>query len=269
MTRQRMEGIPSARASPWLRDHHPPHRIGPVRLRNEFLAQARQPCVHARRIDLLKGHPVNAWRTRIGADQRIGMAKNVRAADLVVEQVEAEGRLRLRLTIELPLKVPDLFGRFEAHRQSPPPHHLRKRTRSQGPFLRRNYPASTVVRPCPTPARSTAKSGVEVATSDLDGSPPITRITIPTCRVHYPGGPDRCTCRLLPCRRGLPPSGVGSASALTLSRPAQTSLALRPAGSLDRPWRPLSRGFDPAGYPAEPLVSFQINRQLSGWNLPP
>jgi len=23
------------------------------------------------------------------------------------------------------------------------------------------------------------------------------------------------------------------------------------------------------GYPAEPLVSFQINRQLSGWNLPP
>ncbi|MGB6395964.1 MAG: hypothetical protein WBF73_09785, partial [Bradyrhizobium sp.] len=25
----------------------------------------------------------------------------------------------------------------------------------------------------------------------------------------------------------------------------------------------------PAGYPAEPLVSYQINRQLSGWNLPP
>jgi hypothetical protein len=25
----------------------------------------------------------------------------------------------------------------------------------------------------------------------------------------------------------------------------------------------------PAGYPTEPLVSYQINRQLSGWNLPP
>ena len=25
----------------------------------------------------------------------------------------------------------------------------------------------------------------------------------------------------------------------------------------------------PSGYPAKPLVSFQINRQLSGWNLPP
>jgi hypothetical protein len=31
----------------------------------------------------------------------------------------------------------------------------------------------------------------------------------------------------------------------------------------------LSRGSSPAGYPAEPLVSYQINRQLSGWNLPP
>jgi hypothetical protein len=161
------------------------------------------------------------------------------------------------------------FRCLQAKGQSP--QHLRRheRTRSQGPFLRRNYPASTVVRPCPTPARSTAKSGVEVATSDLDGSPPITRITIPTCRVHYPGGPNRCMCRLLPCRRGLPHFGGGSASALTLSRPSQTSLALRPAGSLDHPRRPLSRGFDPTSYPAEPLVSFQINRQLSGWNLPP
>jgi hypothetical protein len=32
---------------------------------------------------------------------------------------------------------------------------------------------------------------------------------------------------------------------------------------------PLSRGFDPDGYPTKPLVSYQINRQLSGWNLPP
>jgi hypothetical protein len=33
--------------------------------------------------------------------------------------------------------------------------------------------------------------------------------------------------------------------------------------------RPLSRGSSPSGYPAEPLVSYRINRQLSGWNLPP
>jgi hypothetical protein len=31
----------------------------------------------------------------------------------------------------------------------------------------------------------------------------------------------------------------------------------------------LSRGSSPSGYPAEPLVSYRINRQLSGWILPP
>jgi len=31
----------------------------------------------------------------------------------------------------------------------------------------------------------------------------------------------------------------------------------------------LSRGSDPSGYPAEPLVSYQINRHFSGWNPPP
>src|SRR5258707_8145846 len=42
-----------------------------------------------------------------------------------------------------------------------------------------------------------------------------------------------------------------------------------PIGSLSRLKRPLSRGSSPAGYPDEPLVSHQINRQLSGWILPP
>ena len=42
------------------------------------------------------------------------------------------------------------------------------------------------------------------------------------------------------------------------------------AGSLSRPRRrPLSRGSSPSGHPAEPLVSYQINRQFSGWILPP
>ena len=72
-----------------------------------------------------------------------------------------------------------------------------------------------------------------------------------------------------PIPRGLPRFPGGSASTISLSRPAQTSLALRPAGSLNRPRRPLSRGFETAGYPTAPLVSYQINRQLSGWYLPP
>jgi hypothetical protein len=70
-------------------------------------------------------------------------------------------------------------------------------------------------------------------------------------------------------KKRLPPLTGGSASALALSRPSQASLTLRPIGSLNRPRRPLSRGSSPSGYPAEPLVSYRINRQLSGWNLPP
>ena len=110
---------------------------------------------------------------------------------------------------------------------------------------------------------------VEAATLAHDGSPPITRTTFPTCRAHYPGGSSGCSCRLLPRSCCLPPLTGGSASALALSRPSQASLTLRPIGSLNRPRRPLSRGSSPSGYPAEPLVSYQINRQLSGWNPPP
>jgi hypothetical protein len=123
--------------------------------------------------------------------------------------------------------------------------------------------------PCPTPARAAACRDVEAATLARDGSPPITRTTLPTCRAHYPGGSSGCACRLLPRSCSLPQMPGGSASALSLSRPAQASLTLRPARSLSRPWRALSRGSGPAGYPAEPLVSYRINRQLSGWNLPP
>src|SRR6202012_1717491 len=98
---------------------------------------------------------------------------------------------------------------------------------------------------------------------------PVTRITIPACRAQYPGGSNGCGCRFLPHPCGLPRFAGGSASASLLSRPAQASLALRPVGSLNRPRRPSSRGFDPAGYPTKPLVSYQSNRQFPGWILPP
>src|ERR1700726_443143 len=110
---------------------------------------------------------------------------------------------------------------------------------------------------------------VEAASLALDGSPPITRTPFPTCRAHYPGGSSGCACRLLPHSCSLPHMAGGSASALSLSRPAQASHMLRPTGRLTRPRPPLSRGSTPTGHPAEPLVSYQINRQLSGWILPP
>src|SRR5499426_1038104 len=139
---------------------------------------------------------------------------------------------------------------LQAHRQSPSPRHLRKHTRSQGPSLRRHYPASTVVRPCPTPANAAACCDVEAATLASNGSPPITRITLPTCRAHYPGGSSGCSCRLLPRSRGLPQMAGGSASALSLSRPAQASLTLRPTESLSRPAATFVTRLQPAQLPA-------------------
>jgi hypothetical protein len=90
------------------------------------------------------------------------------------------------------------------------------------------------------------------------GPPPITQTTFPTCRAHYPGGPNRCTCRLLPCPRGLPRISGGSASTTSLSRPAQASLTLRPASLLAHHSWALLRGFDPTSHPIESLVSYQV-----------
>ncbi len=71
-----------------------------------------------------------------------------------------------------------------------------------------------------------------------------------------------------PSRAAFPPliSG-GSASATSLSRPAQASLELRPVGSLNRPRRPLSQGFDPSGYPDKPPASYQI-KPTTVWVVP-
>jgi hypothetical protein len=101
------------------------------------------------------------------------------------------------------------------------------------------------------------------------GVPPLAQTAFPACRARYPGGPGRCTCRWLPGRCGLPRFSGGSASTTSLSRPARASLALRPAGLLSHPKWPLSQGSSPARYRAEPLVSYQTYRQLSGWDFHP
>src|SRR4029077_7614050 len=55
---------------------------------------------------------------------------------------------------------------------------------------------------------------------------------------------------LLPRSRGLPQMAGGSASALSLSRPAQASLTLRPAGSLSRPQATFVTRLQPLRLPA-------------------
>jgi len=61
-----------------------------------------------------------------------------------------------------------------------------------------------------------AISNVEAATLASDGSPPITRTTVPTCRAQYPGGSSGCACRFLPRSCSLPPKGVHYAGCPTI-----------------------------------------------------
>src|SRR6266511_563962 len=249
---------------------HPPHRIGPVPLRDQFLTQTCQPPVYSRGFDLREGHLIHARRSRIGVGQRIGMTQDIFSAKLVVEHVEAEGRLRLRLTIQLSLKAPDPSRCCQAHHQSPSPRQLRKHTRSQGPSLCRHYPASSVVCPCPTPVDAVAWSDVEAATLALrrvspDYSNHLFRRAVPTTPADRAGARVDC----FPAHAAFPKWQEGRhphchfRGLLRLhSRygPSDCSAALR---------RPLSRGSSPSGCPAEPLVRYRINRQLSGWNPPP
>src|SRR5262249_59046810 len=230
--------------------HHPPHWVRPIRLRDQFLAQACQPLLQARRFDCREAHSIHTRCSRIESGQRIGVPQNVLAVNLVVEQVEAEGRLRLRLTIQLSLKGPDLVGVCRlianplhlAFFESTP--EVRVLPSAGITRLQRSYDPVRLP-PEPSPLRD-----VEAATLAHDGSPPITRIIFPTCRAHYPGGSSGCSCRLLPRSHGLPQMAGGSASALSLSRPAQASHALRPAGSLSRPKATFVTRLQPVQLPA-------------------
>src|SRR6516225_483775 len=274
-TAAKIDAITNGRNAEWslafpirLRNHHPLHRIGPIRLRDQFLAQACKPLLQTRCFDRREGYSVHSRRSRIGAGQRIGMAQDVFPVNLVVEQVEAERRLGLRLTIQLSLKGLDRYRCCQAHRQSPSPHHLRKHTRSHLcstgiAQLQRSYDPVRLP-PGPPPVAT-----LRLLPSPMTGLPRLPEPPFPRAVPTTPADRAGACVDLLPRSRGLPQMAGGSASALSLSRPAQASLALRPAGSLSHLKRPSSRGSSPASYPAKLLVSFRINRQLSGWNLPP
>src|SRR5580704_7788669 len=75
-------------------------------------------------------------------------------------------------------------------------------------------------------------------------------------------------CRFLPCSRGLPRLTGGSASTTSLSRPAQASLALRPARSLARPEADVcpEASARPVTQP-RCSVATMSHRQLHGWIL--
>jgi hypothetical protein len=189
--------------------------------------------------------------------------------ELTPQAASARRALFLRLSIQLSLKDPDHSRCCQAHRQSPSPRLLRKRARSQGPLLRRHYPASTLVRPCPTPALAAACRDVEAATLALTGLP---RLPEPPFRRAVPTTPaDRAGARVdcFPARAAFPKWQEGRHPHCHFRGLLRLHSRYGPPDCSAAHRRPLSRGSSPCSYPHEPLVSYRINRQLSGWIPPP
>ena len=111
---------------------------------------------------------------------------------------------------------------------------------------------------------------VEAAALVQDGSPPITRNTFPTCHAHYPGGPRWVHVSVAsPSRAAFPDIQAGRRPRLHFRGLLRLHSRYGPPDRSAAHRRPLSRGSNPCGYPHEPLVSYRINRQLSGWIPPP
>ena len=98
----------------------------------------------------------------------------------------------------------------------------------------------------------------------------VARMTLLTCRLHYPGGPDKCACWLLPrqCkpspylrRVGVRINAFEACSEFT--RVTAHKLARPPQGGLCH-----GASAKPVAWPSRPSAT-GANQLLSGWNLPP
>ena len=100
---------------------------------------------------------------------------------------------------------------MQAHRQSPSPRRLQKHAKSQGPLLCQHYPASTLIRPCPTPVMAVAFRNVEDATLADDGSPHMTTNHLSNVPCLLPRRLERVRVSIAShARRSLPQMAGGS-----------------------------------------------------------
>ena len=110
---------------------------------------------------------------------------------------------------------------------------------------------------------------VEAATSDRAGLPrlpasPFQR-AVPNTPMDRTGACVDC----FPVHPAFPDVPAGRHPSLHFRGLLRLYSRYRPLDRSTAQGRPLSRGSDPASRPARPLVSYQINRQLSGRNPPP
>ena len=196
-----------------LGDHHPPHRLRPVRFGAEALLDPSQPLVQPCGFDHRKRFAIHPRCPTIGFRQPIRMVQDVVAIDLVVQLVKAEGWFRLRLAIELSLKRPDLFWCCQAHCQSP---HLvpiesmpEVRALSSTGITRRQRSYHPLRLPSWPPAKPTLRS----RPSPRLGLPRLPEQPSLRAAPTTPTNQDRCLCRFPSrSRTAFPESQAGRRS---------------------------------------------------------
>ena len=150
------------------------------------------------------------------------------------------------------------FAGVSGFRHSRDPSPFGHRSSPEAPSLHRHYPASPVLRAPPPSCRPRlplAGSRFGACLTTHRTSRVATFFPFHACQRHYPGGSKGVPASLAsPSVFGLPHFSGGSAPASPVSRPAQRSLAFRPACSLNRPRRPFATTecFSPCRYLHEP-----------------
>ena len=178
---------------------------------------------------------------------------------------------RLHLKAKLVPGSPGLSLEGIGWRHSPDLCSLPKRVRSQAPFLRRHYPASRVLRACPPP--HTARPGprglpVGEPPPPL-GLPVLRRISLYTCRRHYPGGIVGCSRCSLPQRQRPSPKSRRVGSPHYLFRgllSVHTRYGLHTRRVALRPSTPEALKIS---LPTSPLRLLPTGATVVGWDLHP
>jgi hypothetical protein len=148
------------------------------------------------------------------------------------------------------LEFPNLFGRCEAHANLLVLMLFRTSVLNSGPFAPpalTGFIATPSLSATPRGRACPSRASRWQSRAPTDGVSRVALVLrVLACRRHYPGGtPGLCRFTRreprFPSGCGLPRYIGGSASTLTLSRPARRSLALRPANSPSRCDDPFSR----------------------------
>ena len=146
-------------------------------------------------------------------------------------------------------------GNRRCHSHGPAP--FRHPSSPEAPSLGRHYPASSVVRASPPPCRpSLPLTGFRLVRATPPTALPVLLPSPCSMRAaaNTPAGPAGALVAHFPASGSLPQRTGGSAPAFQVSRPAQRSLALRPAWSLDHPRRPVPpKCFERCRYLHHPL----------------